>query len=220
MRSRLILAGLVAFAAFAVPCVVTARGGDPAPAAAAKSEEPKGLAVGDAAPSAALVDVRTGKLLQSETLWKDRPVVVVFYRGGWCPFCTKSLAEWQPKVAEIKAAGAGIVAVAMEKPDLAMGMVEKHKLSCMVLADPTGDACRAFKTLFDLDDATKQKYEGYGIDLSKRNANGAWQLPVPATYIIDTQGKVRFVHFDPDYRVRASPDAVIAKLKEMTPAAR
>ncbi|MFM9957102.1 MAG: peroxiredoxin-like family protein [Phycisphaerales bacterium] len=176
---------------------------------------PTGLKIGDAAPDAELIDALTNAKVQTASLWKDRPVVISFYRGGWCPYCTKSLSAWQGRAAELEAAGATLVAVAMEKPSLITKTREKHKLDLLLLADATGTACRAFKTLFDLDEKTREKYQGYGIDLSKNNENGQWQLPVPATYVIDTKGTVRYVHFDPDYSKRASPDDVIAAVKAL-----
>lgn len=181
---------------------------------------PMGLKVGDAAPDLELVDVKSGASVTTASLWKEKPVVVVFYRGGWCPYCTKSLSAWQGRAKDLREAGAELVAVAMEKPSLATKMGEKHKLDLRLLADSTGKACRAFRTLFDVDERTRKKYEGYGIDLAKSNENGLWQLPVPATYVIDTKGVVRFAHFDADYTKRAGPDEVIAAVKGLGSAAK
>lgn len=180
--------------------------------AAAKAAELKGLALGEAAPEAVFVTTK-GEKVKSADLWAKGPVVVVFYRGGWCPFCTKSLAAWQGELKELEAAGATLVAVTMEKPSLAEATVTKHAPGVRVLADADGSACRAYKTLFELDEATQKKYRGYGIDLGKQNESGKWQLPVPATYVIDASGKVRWSHFDPDYTKRAKPAEVIAAVK-------
>lgn len=187
-----------------------ARAGD-APATTAMAE-PKGLAVGDAAPDAVFVTPK-GDQVKAGELWGKGPVVVMFYRGGWCPFCTKSLAAWQGRLKELEDAGATLVAVTMEKPSLAEATVAKHAPGVRVLADADGSACRAFRTLFELDDKTREKYRGYGIDLEKRNENGKWELPVSATYVIDADGKVRWTHFDPDYTRRATPDEVISAVK-------
>ncbi len=211
LAAALLLATL-AGVPFAAP---SASAGDPA-ASSQASAAPSGLKVGDAAPDVELIDALSTAKVHTATLWKERPVVVAFYRGGWCPYCTKSLSAWQGRAAELEAAGATLVAVAMEKPSLALRTREKHQLELRLLADATGAACRAFKTLFDIDDKTREKYQGYGIDLAQQNANGRWQLPVPATYLIDTTGTVRYVHFDPDYAKRASPDDVIAAVKALT----
>lgn len=181
-------------------------------ARAAESSEPVGLKVGEAAPDSEFVD-NNGKALKVSELRGKGPLVVVFYRGGWCPFCTKSLAAWQGRLADLEAAGGTLVAVSLEKPSLATAVREKHKLTYRVLADPSGDACRAFKVLFEVDGATREKYAGYGIDLEKSNANGKWVLPVPATYVLDQGGTVRWSHFDADYKKRAAPDDVIAAVK-------
>jgi peroxiredoxin len=213
-RAKIAVALLLAALAGTPFIATSARAEDPAAASQAPAA-PTGLKVGEAAPNATFTDPATSKPVEADSLWAKRPVVVVFYRGGWCPYCTKSLEAWQGRMADLKAAGADFVAVAMEKPSFAAETRSKHKLEYTLLTDPTGAACRAYKTLFDLDEKTKAKYEGYGIDLSKHNENGKWQLPVPATYVIDTQGKVRYVQFDPDYTKRASPDAVITAVKSI-----
>lgn len=214
IASALLIATL-ASAPFALTSTTSAGDAPAATGSTATTPAPTGLKLGETAPDAELIDAKTGARISTTTLWKDKPVVVVFYRGGWCPYCTKSLEAWQGKVKELNAAGAELVAVAMEKPSLATKTQDKHKLDYKLLADASGTACRAYKTLFDIDEKTKKKYEGYGIDLGKHNENGQWQLPVPATYLIDTEGTVRFVHFDPDYSKRASPDDVIAAVKAL-----
>lgn len=172
------------------------------------AEPPTGLAVGDKAPDSTLPGA-DGKPVRLSELWAQQPVVLTFYRGGWCPFCTRSLSAWQDRMPELKAAGGVLVAVTTEKSSLTRGTIEKHKLAYRVLSDSNGETSKIYKVLFEMDKPTQEKYRGYGIDLSEHNASGTWELPVPATYVIDTSGTIRWVHFDTDYRKRADPNQVI-----------
>jgi len=176
-----------------------------------------GLSVGDAAPDAELVDVN-GKSVRLATLYKEGPVVVTFYRGEWCPFCNQALAGWESKLPELKAAGATIVAITPEKPLSAAKTTEKNALTYSVLTDPTQAAAKSFKVHFVMDEATKTKYEGYGLDLAAANASGTWELPAPGTFLIVPDGRgggtVKYAFADWDYKKRADPDVVIAAVKE------
>lgn len=147
---------------------------------------------------------------------KEGPLVVTFYRGGWCPFCNVALKDWESRLGEIEGAGGKFIAITPEKPDLMSETVRKNELGYLVLSDATNEAAEAFNVLFTIDQATKTKYEGYGIHLEESNASGRWQLPHPATFIIDRRGVVRYAHVDPDYREgRADPGEVIDALKNL-----
>lgn len=183
-----------------------------------KADEPApaGLKVGDAAPAdAALIDI-DGKPVKLKDLWKDGPVVITFYRGGWCPFCTRALSGWVKKLDDLKAAGGTFVAITPETPDEVKTTKEKSDLSATVLVDDKSEAGKGFKVHFELDDDTRAKYKGFGVDLEKRNQNKKWELDAPATFVIDSAGIVRYVFADWDYKKRADPDKVIAAVKELT----
>lgn len=181
----------------------------PATDGATKSDGPTPPAIGSAAPTGVELTTDRDARVSLESLWKDKPVVIMFYRGGWCPFCTRSLSAWGAKMDEFKKLGVDVVAIALEKPSEAAKTTSDHKLPYRVLVDSNGAAARAFGLLFTVDDKTRKLYEGYGIDLAKRNANGQWQLPHPGTFLIGTDGKVKFSHADKDYKVRVSPDEVL-----------
>lgn len=185
-----------------------------APADSTPAAEP--LKVGDKLPRGLKLSDSAGKpVALDEAIAGGKPVVLVFYRGGWCPFCNKNLAAWQSKLGELEKSGASIIAVAMEKPIDSAATSEKDKLSYRVLSDESGAACRAAGLIFQLDDKTRKMYEGYGINLAKTNANGKWELPHPATFVIDKDGVVRYARVDKDYRQRADPDEVIAAVRKL-----
>ncbi len=183
---------------------------------AAERAPGSGLKVGDTVADADLLTIDAEKVSLRELAAKEGPLVVTFYRGGWCPFCNKALAAWESRLDEVKGAGGKFIAISPEKPELARGTSEKSHLSYVVLSDSSNKAAEAFDVLFTVDDETRKKYEGYGIDLGEANASGEWKLPHPATFIIDRQGVVKYAHVDPDYaKGRADPGEVIDALKNL-----
>lgn len=179
-----------------------------------KAEKP-GLAVGDAAPTGLELRTVDDQAVALESLWADGPVVVTFYRGGWCPYCTKDLAKWEKNLDDVEALGATFVAITMERPDAAQKTTEKHAPAMTVLSDTTGDVSRAFRLAFTLDEKTTKKYKGYRIDLEANNANGEWELPAPATFVIDSQGVIRYAWADWDYTKRAPIPEVLKSVREV-----
>lgn len=180
-----------------------------------KSDTP-GLTVGERAPTGVALRTVENAPVALESLWANGPVVVTFYRGGWCPYCTKDLAKWEPKLSEIEALGADFVAITMEKPDSAQKTSAKHAAGVRILSDTEGEVSRAFRLAFALDERTVKKYKGYGIDLEANNANGKWELPAPATYVIDGSGEIRYAWASWDYTKRAPIPEVLKALKAVS----
>ena len=171
-----------------------------------------GLVVGERAPDA-MIQTRDGQQVSLASLYADGPVVVTFYRGGWCPYCTRQLAEWQGREAELVEAGGRLVAITAESPDNATKTASKHNLGFDIYSDTTMAAAKAYRVYFDLDAGTKTKYKGFGIDLGTSNASGDWSLPAPGTFVIDRGGIVRYAWADWDYKQRADADEVIAAVR-------
>jgi peroxiredoxin len=167
-----------------------------------------GLTVGDRAPDAT-VYTQDGQPVSLASLYKDGPVVVTFYRGGWCPFCQRALEGWQTRLDELHDAGATLVALTPESPDHAADTITDHHLGFAVYSDSKMQAAKAYEVFFEVDQDTQTKYKGYGIDLSSWNANGLWTLPAPGTFVIDRKGVVRYAWADWDYTKRADPEEVI-----------
>lgn len=188
------------------------QGAELAPGRAANSKAEVGLDVGARVPEA---ELRTAgdKPVMLSSLYKDGPLVLVFIRGGWCPYCTGSLAGWDKKLEGLKEAGASLVVITPEKPDRHEAMLQKHSLHMRVLSDAKLDAARGFGLLYTLDEATRKKYGGYGVDLPSRNVTGTWELPHPATYVIDRDGTIRYAFARKDYTVRAEPAEVVGAVQ-------
>jgi peroxiredoxin len=177
------------------------------------------LKVGARAPAFALPSA-TGAMVDLGTLLKNGPVVVTFYRGGWCPYCNLELKAFQDVLPEIKAAGAALVAISPEKPDDTLSTAEKNALAFDVLSDVGQKVGRAFGIVYDFTDELRGAYQGLGRDIPALNGTpGEWALPVPATYIVDRDGTIIYAHANVDYRDRGDPRDVLAVLAKKAAAA-
>ena len=172
-----------------------------------------GLQVGAEAPAAQLMTAQ-GETIQLASLYSDGPVVVTFYRGGWCPYCTGALAEWQDKLGELGAAGGTLVALTPDKPELTTETSAKENLGFVIYSDHEFQAADAFRVRFSLDEGTVTRYKGFGIDLAESNASGDWDLPHPGTFVINSDGEIVYAWVSSDFRTRANPDEVIAAVRE------
>jgi peroxiredoxin len=172
------------------------------------------LQVGDRAPSIVLRDAK-GETVDVSALLKKGPVIVAFYRGGWCPYCSLELRAFQRVLADIEAASASLVAISPEKPDDTLSTAEKNTLSFEVLTDVGQKVGRSFGLVYEFSEELKSAYNGFGLDIPVRNGvTDEWALPISATYVIDRDGIIIYAYTDPDYRDRADPDDVLAALKE------
>ncbi len=215
--SRLASAALVAVAAtpvYVMSACATADSGVANPNAGLldPASDPPGLAVGDHAPEGELLDSDSNAVRVAD-LYADQPTVLIFYRGGWCPYCTRDLREWEGALPEFTDAGARVVAVSLETPEHALETRDTHGLSYDVLVDPSGDVVRGFRLGFQLDETTKTRYKGYGIDLATHNANASWELPAPAVYVVDTTGVIRYANADWDYTERVGHEDALETVR-------
>jgi peroxiredoxin len=171
--------------------------------------EQRALNVGDIAPDITLPDA-LGKMVRLQDLWQSGPLVLVFYRGGWCPYCNLELRAWQREIADLTAIGASLAAVSPQTPDNSLSTAEKNALAFPVLSDSSLKAAEAFRIAFTLPPELIDLYTTFGNDLPVLNGNGKWVLPIPATYLIDQRGRITLAHVDADYRVRIEPSAVMS----------
>ena len=177
------------------------------------------LKVGDHAP-AILLENAKGATIDVGTLLKKGPVIVTFYRGGWCPYCNLELKAYQEILPEIVAAGASLVAISPEKPDDTVSTAEKNALTFEVLSDVGQKVGRAFGLVYEFTEELKHAYHGFNLDIPARNgAPNEWALPVSATYVIDSDGSIVYAYMDVDYRDRADPRDVLAVLMRKAVAA-
>lgn len=170
--------------------------------------------VGDTAPDIHLPDVR-GSLVQVSELLQSGPVVVVFYRGGWCPYCNLELRAWQAHLAELNQMGASLVAISPQTPDNSLSTLEKNELAFHVLSDSDLKTSTSFGIAFELPPELVALYSSVGNNLPEINGNGKWVLPVPATFVIDQKGMIRYAHVEADYRERSEPAQVLELVKSI-----
>ncbi|MBX9588082.1 MAG: AhpC/TSA family protein [Hyphomonadaceae bacterium] len=171
----------------------------------------KALKAGDRFPSVKLAD-HLARETDISTVAAAQPVVVAFYRGGWCPYCSLELRAYQKALPEIEQLGARLIAVSPEAPDNTLSTAEKDDLSFTVLSDARGRLAEALGIRFELTEPVKAYFIKAGHDLPAHNGDGRWSLPMPATYVIAQGGVIALAHVDPDYRKRLEPKAVIEAL--------
>jgi peroxiredoxin len=133
------------------------------------------------------------------------PLVVTFYRGGWCPYCNLELRAYQEVLPKINKLGAQLVAISPETPDNTLSTAEKNDLSFTGLSDAKGKLADALGIHFELSPALRAYFMRAGHDLPARNGDDRWSLPMPATYVVEQGGRIAFAHVDPDYRSGSIP---------------
>lgn len=171
------------------------------------------IKTGDLAPDFSLPSVHGGERELSAALAKG-PVVLSFYRGSWCPFCNLELNALQGRLPEIRSAGASLIAVSPEKPDSSLTHAEKLQLEFDVLSDEGNATARAYGLVMEVASQLRPLYLEWGIDVPAANGDLSYQLPVPATYVIGSDGRVRACHVEKDYTQRMEPQAIIEALAQ------
>jgi peroxiredoxin len=144
-----------------------------------------------------------------------KPVIVIFYRGGWCPYCNYTLRAYQATLDEIHTLGAELVAISPELPYHVAATIEKNDLTFPVLSDTGSAFAESLGLRFNLSDAVKPLYEKAGTELPTRHGDGKWSLPIPATLVVAKGGKITLVSANPDYRKRLDPEKAIEALKAL-----
>lgn len=134
---------------------------------------------------------------------------------GWCPYCNIELRALQAALPEISAHEATLVAVSPETPDQSLSTAEKNSLEFSVLSDLGNRVAREYGLVFTLPESLRPVYADFGIDIPTRNGDDSFDLPVPATYVIDQNGNVRFAFVNADYRQRAEPSDILSSLSKL-----
>jgi peroxiredoxin len=172
-----------------------------------------GLDVGDPAPGFALPD-QLGRVVSLGERLAHGPVVLVFYRGDWCPYCNLTLRALQLELEAIRAQGAQLLAVSPQTPDNALTLTERHGLEFPVLSDVSQATIAAYGLRYAVPVALQELYLKFGNDLRERNADGTWSLPVPATFVVDRRGVIRARFVEMDFTKRMEPADVVSALAE------
>jgi peroxiredoxin len=171
----------------------------------------KALKVGDRAPDFELPNA-AGKKVKLSDLTARGPVVITWYRGGWCPYCNISLRGFHKVLPEIRSAGASLVAFSPETPDNTLSTAEKNHLEFEVLSDRGNKAAHAYGVAYKIPKVIAEQFKGR-LDLAKHNGDDGGELPLGATYVVDRAGVIRYAFVDVDYRKRAEPATVLAVLR-------
>ncbi len=174
-------------------------------------EKPSGLMVGQPAPNFTAKN-QFGNTIKLNEILKSQTVVLIFYRGEWCPYCNKQLKLLEDSLSLISAKGAKVIAISPEKQENISKTLEKTKASFDIVSDENSKIMEAYKVGFILDTVTTKKYKTYGIDLAEKNGNNQNTLPVPAVYIINKDGKITYRYFDTNYKNRASVNSILKNL--------
>lgn len=176
---------------------------------AASAAEIHPILVGAELPDVTLknIDSQTVKL---RDIAAQKPSVLIFYRGGWCPYCNTHLADLRKIEGDLQALGFQVLAISPDQPQFLKETVSKHQLGYTLLSDSTMAASKALGLAFKVDDVTLDKYQEYGIDLEKNSGQSHHLLPVPAVILANTKGEVTFTFVAPDYKVRLDKDILLA----------
>jgi len=176
-------------------------------------DKPEGLFINSKAPEFKLKD-QSGIDQSLKELRKKGPVVVVFYRGNWCPYCNKELKRLQDSLQYITAKGAQVIAITPEAQEGINKTIEKSGAVFPILYDADMKTAKAYQVSFQVDDKTVERYKGFGTDLLSINQQKQKAfLPVPAIYIINKEGSITYRFFDADYRKRLAVKDILEQLK-------
>lgn len=169
--------------------------------------------VGHLAPDFALPNA-LGVIVRLSELLKRSAVVIVFYRGGWCPYCNLQLRAYQRVLPELRALGGELVAISPQLPDGSLSTTEKNALTFHVLSDVANAVARTYSLVFTVPPEVVAFYlRDKGVDLTQINGDESWELPIPATFVIGRDGAVAMADVDPDYTRRLEPATVLDTLR-------
>lgn len=178
----------------------------------------RSLKVGEKVPNFTLPNA-VGETVELKKLLQAGPVAIAFYRGGLCPYCNLELRALQQALPQIKTLGATSIAISPQTPDNSLSTAEKNKLTFEVLSDVGNQVAKEFGLVFVIPEELRPIYEEFGIDVPAYNGDDTFELPIPATYVIDSKGTVIHAFVDLDYTKRLDPSEIIAALEKISVAA-
>ncbi|WP_430817261.1 peroxiredoxin-like family protein [Carboxylicivirga sp. RSCT41] len=174
----------------------------------------KVLKVGDKIPDFELPN-QDGILVKASELYQKGPLIITFYRGFWCPYCNTDLANLKKYVPEIEELGGAMIAVSPEKEIHSKKIIETQKLNFDILMDQSNGVAEQFGLKFFIPNELKELYRDvFNIPLNEYHGDEEWSLPMPARFLIDQDGIIRFAESNPDYTIRPEPDDLMAVLKK------
>ena len=173
-----------------------------------------GLKAGNKAPNFSLKNAFGESIELNQELAKG-PIVLIFYRGAWCPYCNLHLYALKNNLAEFEKYGAQVIAITPQSPDKSAEQVKKDGFPFQVLSDTTSSVMKAYKLYFELPSDLMRIYKEHGLDIEEFNGEGRNGLPTPGAFIIDKNGIIRTMQAEVDYKSRMAPEAIIAALAKL-----
>jgi peroxiredoxin len=173
------------------------------------------VSVDEAAPDFALPNA-AGKSIVLKQLLRSGPVILTFYRGGWCPYCNIQLRAYQSILPQISASGARLVAISPQLPDNSLDTVNKNALTFDVLSDVRNEVARSYGLVYSLPEEIRAALRSNNKALPSINGDDSWELPVPATYVVARDQHVALAYIEVDYRKRLEPKALLTCLNSLS----
>lgn len=172
-----------------------------------------GIAVGQPMPNATLSD-STGKQVNLSDLTARGPAVVIFYRGGWCPFCNTQIRDLTEAFPEFQKRGATLVAISVDRQEESTKTSAKYEIPFLILSDPSLTAHRAFNVVYQVGDEEFAKLKGFGLDIEAASGQTHHSIAIPSVFIVDKIGTVQWAHANPDYKTRPSTQQILSALDQ------
>ena len=173
------------------------------------------LAPGDQLPAFTLQNA-TGMAFDSQKMLASGPMVIVFYRGSWCPYCNMHLGQIQAELDTIQASGGQLVAISPEMPDRSLTLTEKLQLEFEILSDTDNTVARAFGLVFEVPVLFRAALKELSIDFDEVYGKDVVELPVPASFVVDRAGRIVFSQMHPDYTQRTNVAQMITALQSLS----
>ena len=172
------------------------------------------LQPGDAAPEFSLADQHGGAVSLADRLALG-PVVLLFIRGGWCPFCTLSLRAWQQALPRLHDAGGDLLVVSPQRVDVCGMVAERDLLACSVLSDPGSAVADRYGLTVELPEVIRPLYLRLGHDLPRINGTGTWRLPLSSTFVVARDGRIAMARAELSMKRRLEPDTAIEAVRRL-----
>lgn len=171
------------------------------------------LKVGDRFENFELTDINGNRVNLFEYFNENKYLVISFYRGSWCPYCNLELKSLQNNIEEFKKFGASLIAISPQTPDNSLSTKEKNELTFEVLSDIGNEVAKKVGLVFSLAQELRPIYESFKIDIPNSNDDKTYELPMPATFVINKNAEVIFSFVDEDYTKRCEPEEIINIIK-------
>lgn len=179
------------------------------------AEDVHPLEVGETIPRVHLVN-SSGQETDLRNLISEKPALLIFYRGGWCPYCNAHLSKLVEIEEELYNLGIQIIAISPDQPSYLNESTAEHELGYRLLSDSKMDASKKFGLAYKVDPETVTRYKENNMDLAARSGSDHSLLPVPAAFLIDTGGIIHYRYFNPDYKVRVENSELLRVSRELS----